>query len=483
MAGLSLFTGLSGNTGLWNGNTGLWGGATGLISGSGGVNPFPGARLYLNMLSGILDSRVTFTRASTATFVGSNGLIQTAAINAPRFDYNPVTLAPLGLLIEEARTNLLTYSADITDAVWLMLGSAGASRTANVTAAPDGTTTADRYTVGTGSGAWYIANYANPNITSGQAYTSSVYVKANGLNFVFVRPHNNSVNFGASGFIVSLIDGTITYPSSPTLPASTGTVTNAGNGWWRITATSTANATVTPTTGGPGIWPCNSVNFSATNGTAPANFTGDGVSGIFIWGAQLEAGRFATSYIPTGAATATRNADIATMTGTNFSSWYNASEGTFFASFEASPNTFTTYLAASNGVVAQNSMHMDNDGAGNMRSAYYSGSSAVALLGLGVVGPLGAVNNMATAYRVNDFAASRNGAAVVVDTLGAVPVGVTQLNIGADPSGAAVNVSNTHIRQVVYYNTRLPNAQLQTLSELPLITTLSLDFLNGVYEG
>jgi len=99
-----------------------------------------------------------------------------------------------------------------------------------------------------------------------------------------------------------------------------------------------------------------------------------------------------------------------------------------------------------------------------MRVAYYSGSSAVALLTLGAVGTINAVSNVATAYKVNDFAASRNGGTVATDTAGAVPVGVNRLNIGADPSGAAVNVSNTHIRQIAYYNTRLPDATLQALT-------------------
>jgi hypothetical protein len=402
-----------------------------------------------------------------------------AAYYGPRFDYNPVTLAPLGLLIEEARTNLLTYSADITDAVWLMLGSAGASRTANVTAAPDGTTTADRYTVGTGSGVWYIANYANPNITSGQAYTSSIYVKANGLNFVFVRPHNNSVNFGASGFIVSLIDGTITYPSSPTLPASTGTVTNAGNGWWRITATSTANATVTPTTGGPGIWPCNSVNFSGTGGTVPANFTGDGTSGVFLWGAQLEAGSFATSYIPTVGSTVLRNADVATMTGTNFSSWYNASEGTFVADADTVAGTVNAAVFAAGSAVSD-IIRVFRQTDAQPVAQVVTGSVTQATMGMGAANwPLTATPKIATAYKLNDFASVANGAAAVTDNSGTVPT-VSQLSIGTSPGLSALN---GHIRQIAYFNSRLPNAQLQALTAPPLITSLSLDFINGVYEG
>jgi len=152
------------------------------------------------------------------------------------------------------------------------------------------------------------------------------------------------------------------------------------------------------------------------------------------------------------------------MTGTNFSSWYNASEGTFVASYETSPNLFATYVAASNGTVGANSFHFDNDSGGTMRAVYYSGSVAQATLSLGAYGTAGVVNRVASAYAVNDFAASRNGGAVVTDTSGALPVGNNRLNIGADPSGAAVNVTNTHVHSIAYYNTRLTNATLVSLT-------------------
>jgi len=96
--------GLSLGAGLYAGNPGLWGGAAGLDT---GLQP----SLYLDLLAGTpLDSRVTFTRSTTATFIGSNGLIQIAAIDAPRFDYDPVTLSAKGLLTEEQRTNFLLNS-------------------------------------------------------------------------------------------------------------------------------------------------------------------------------------------------------------------------------------------------------------------------------------------------------------------------------------------------------------------------------------
>ena len=431
-----LYSGVSGlalGVGLYKGVSGLWGGSSGLIDGFGGPTP----ALSLNFLSGALDSRITFTRSTTATFVGSNGLIQTAAINAPRFDFNPITLAPLGLLIEEQRTNLLLQSEDFST-TWLPVG---ATVTTNTTVAPDGTTTGD--TIAAATTASYVRQAVTFTGNGSKSY--SVFVKA-GTATVSRLVLRDTTPTAANRGGVNLT-WTAGVPSGVATDGGTLEGIDAyPNGWYRVRAVAT------------GVVAANANEFRFSPDTAVGTGT------TIFWGAQTENGAFATSYIPTVASQVTRTADIAVMTGTNFSSWYNASEGTFVASFEASPNTFTTYVAASNGVVAQNSMHMDNDGAGNMRSAYYSGSSAVALLGLGAVGTIGAVNRMATAYKVNDFAASRNGGAVVTDTLGAVPVGVTQLNIGADPSGAATNVSNTHIRSITYYNTRFPNAQLPGLS-------------------
>lgn len=393
--------------------------------------------LSLNFLTGTLDPRITFTRSTTATFVGSNGLIQSAAINAPRFDYNPGTLAAIGLLIEEARTNLMLQSEDFAT-TW---ASVGATITTNTTVAPDGATTGD--TIAASTTASYVRQAVTFTGDGSKSY--SVFVKAGtatASRLVLRDTTPTAVNRGGVN-----LTWTAGVPSGVATDGGTLEGIDAyPNGWYRVRAVAT------------GVVAANANEFRFSPDTAV------GTNNTIFWGAQTENGAFATSYIPTTTAQVTRTADIAVMTGTNFSSWYNASEGTFVATFEASPNTFTTYVAASNGVVAQNSMHMDNDGAGNMRAAYYSGSVAVALLGLGAVGTIGAVNKMASAYRLNDFSASRNGGAVVTDTLGAVPVGVVQLNIGADPSGAATNVSNTHIRSIAYYNTRLPNTQLQVLS-------------------
>jgi hypothetical protein len=184
---------------------------------------------------------------------------------------------------------------------------------------------------------------------------------------------------------------------------------------------------------------------------------------LFFWGAQVEVGSFPTSYIPTSGTALTRNADVASMTGTNFSSWYNASEGTLFVDVQASANASTAYLTISNGTQTSNSVYFDND-SGNIRNVVFSGSSAVAVINLGARGTIGDFNKLCAAYKLNDFAAVRNGGSVGTDTSGAVPVGVSQMNIGANTAGTAASYLNGTIRRIAFYPQRLPNTTLQALT-------------------
>lgn len=362
-------------------------------------------------------SEIVTYQTAPSTYVATTA----AAYYGPRFDYNPATLAARGLLIEQQRTNLLVRSSEFENAIWAAFGVK--TVTANTVTSPDGTVNADTLSSVAGNG---IAQQ-NIVISGSTAYTGSVYVKATTGTQVRLQ----LISSGGTG---ASTDQLLTISSG----------TNAGNGWYRLAINITSAA--------------------ADNRLQMRILTDASANPIYIWGAQIETGAFATSYIPTSTAQATRSADIAVMTGTNFSSWYNASQGTFIAKYGASPNIFATYLAASNGVVAQNSVHFDNDSGGTMRVVYYSGSSAQATLSLGAYGTAGTVNTVATAYSVNNFAASRNGGVVVTDSSGAVPLSVSQLNIGADPSGAAVNVTNSHIASITYYNTRLLDSQLQALS-------------------
>jgi len=150
-------------------------------SGAVAASFLPPAALDLNLTSGTLDSRVTFTRASGGTRFNSSGVLETVASDVPRFDHDPVTLAPRGLLIEGARTNLVQFSEEMDNAYWTK---AQSSVTANATAAPSGATTADNWiptTSGT-TGQTRLLRQVNSATTVGQAVTVSAYVNSTAIN-------------------------------------------------------------------------------------------------------------------------------------------------------------------------------------------------------------------------------------------------------------------------------------------------------------
>jgi hypothetical protein len=409
--------------------------STFLTSGSGRLVP----RLTLNFLTGApLDSRITFTRSTTATFVGSNGLIQTAAIDAPRFDYNPVTLAPNGLLIEEQRVNSLLYSDQFQQASW---GKGDATVTANATTSPDGTINADKLiAAATSTNAHQVSSPAI-NFVAGTTYVFSCYMKAG--EYLFGNLLLPSAAFTANQVgSFDLVNGL----SLVSVGAPIVSISNAGNGWWRVSVAATATTTAV------GIIAIR-VNSTFSNNV----YTGDGTSGIFLYGAQVEAGAFATSYIPTVASTVTRAVDVALMTGTNFSSWYNASEGTLVTSALPIVSSVSKYSWSF------------NDGTGTELIAQYflnvnaggfvvdNGSTQAQI----EAGTFSGVCKTAFAYKINDFALSLNGGTVTTDTVGTIPT-TTQAQIGNRPDGS--RTMNGYIRTLTYYPSRLTNAQLQALT-------------------
>lgn len=257
--------------------------------------------LALDFTTASLDSRITFTRitgaSNPATFVGSNGYVTAASNDQPRFDYDPVTLACKGLLIEESRTNNFTNSSNFNS--WTK---SNMSVSTGAITAPDGTLTGDKL----------IPNTTNTDHLINQAktltaitYTNSVYAKKGEYGFIALY----GVNFATAKAFFNLNTGavgTVTGTGSPV-----ARITNCGSGWYRCELSFTASASNV------------AYGYSSANANGVTFFAGDGTSGLYIWGAQLEAGAFATSYIPTTSAALTRNADVATMTGTNFSDWFS----------------------------------------------------------------------------------------------------------------------------------------------------------------
>lgn len=388
-----------------------------------------------------LDPRITFTRASSGTYFDASGVLQTATTDVARFDHNPVTRESLGLLLEVAATNLLTYSEDFSNAAWTKLD---ATVSSNATIAPDGTLTADKIVEAASTASHAVLQ--TPSSTSTAVHAASVYLKAAERAWARV-----SVDFGAGGFYrfwVNLSTGAIgsANGSGAASVSVAPSSANVGNGWWRVAVSASSASGSTR-----GIF------VAPQTADAETTSVGDGVSGIYTWGAQLETGSRASSYIKTVASTVTRAADSAIMTGTNFSSWYNQAEGTFV--MEVSEDYSTTaesrgWMTAHDGALT-NSINMYHSGASVFLDFYNGGAYQVTF------NPT-YNTKAAIAYKTNDSAGSAGGS-IETDSVCVVPSGINQMIIGSTYAGNTYPM-NGCIKRLTYYPRRLTNGNLQELT-------------------
>ena len=384
--------------------------------------------------SGALPAALTHTRASLATMYDAAGTLVTASSGSPRLTYDPVTHSALGLLVEEQRTNLLTYSEALDNATWAKNG--GASITANVATAPDGYLTADRLTVVTGAS----DSLESPgvSITSGTSYTATARLLLGTSTTVTLNMSNAAAWSGGvnPAATFNLSTGAMTGVAANT----TAKVEALPGGWFAVSITATAAAT---TTSSLRVVP---VSSSSTT---------------IVWGLQLEAGAFATSYIPTGAASATRAADVVTCTGAAFSQWFNGSEGTFVVE-AVMPNSTVGSANIMNLVEAR-------DASGNelIKAYQYETWFGAAIRHGGAVQAdisgtktAGVVETIAVAWAANDAAVAIRGALVGTDATVSVPTGIDRLTLGTGSPGAVACT----IKRIRYWRKRLTNAQLQALT-------------------
>lgn len=375
----------------------------------------------------------TFTRATTATTVLSNGLIGSVASGSPRSYYDPTSLAYLGYLPEGARTNLCLQSEDFST-TWLK--AASVTVTANTTAAPDGNTTADTITGDTTLTDSIFQDITGPNGSISVSY--SFFAKKGTSTAIRVLYKTN----GAVS-TVGLVD--IDWSSAvPVLTPTNGigtlsnvTAQSFPNGWYRIIATATGTFT------------------TDTRFEFQPSRNADS-STIILWGAQVEQAAFASSYIPTTTVAVTRNADVLTYPT---SPWLNASAGTFFAQmqfFNAATNFSvlevddTTinerYTIGPQGITFINHFQIID---GGVSQADVTSGSAVSS---------NTTYKVAAAYAANDAAISANGNSVGADSSLTLPT-VTRLSVGSSGAGGLADFGP--IRRVTYAPRRLSNAALQ----------------------
>jgi|694.fasta_scaffold96172_4 hypothetical protein len=365
---------------------------------------------------------LTVTRASTGYAETSDGRLVSFASGVLR-------RTDKGVLVEDARTNLLLRSQEFNDAYW---SKTNTTVTANAATAPDGTSTADTLTE-TATTAEHVL-LKNPVLSTGarnKTYTLSVYLKPNGRTQVLLGAFNATGN--QSKFLIDLLAFTATVDGNGSGYGNfSGTATNSGNGWCRATITFTSNDTANGEYLGIAIWP-----------NSTTSYAGDGTSGVHIWGAQLEAASFASSYIPTTGSTATRAADVVTLTApAALVSGY-----TVFAQWDGSQNANGRVIDFGNSTLIRRSggTNLNFNGAGLEGSAvgaFASGKAAIAIDAAAVRG-------------------AANGSSVTVTTGSYSSSSQTALRFG---STGTSNYLDGYIRRIAIFPSALSDAQLQAIT-------------------
>lgn len=383
----------------------------------------------LDLFGPSVDPRITFTRSTTKTYFGADGLMHTAAINEWPLEYDPITHEALGRSVWESRTNLLLRSQEFDNAgAW---GAASSTRTPNVIAAPDGTLTADLIT---STGAGQVTQTATATSTS---HVFSIFIKVGNAALattqIILRNTTTATN---------LCIATLTW-ATMTVTGVGASIYPVGDGWYRVVTTASAGITVGD-------------SLTCYAGT----FSGAGLT-YYVWGAQLESGLIPSPYIATTSATVTRAADAPVLNSL-------ASLGLNAAGYTVLVDAYTSYIAAP---AVQEAYLSLNNNTGNNRVMLRRETTAQQLVlvneggvtqaGLSIAGP-GAGTRVKVAARIapNNFGETVNGGAVSTDVSGTLPT-VTRGDIGNHLSGT---YCNSPIRSIRIYPQPFADAELQALA-------------------
>lgn len=396
--------------------------------------------MMLDFTTASLDARVTITRAlNTATRVNSSGFVEVVNADLPRFDFDPVSLVCKGLLIEEARQNLLLYSQDFSQATW--------SKN-NTNLGTNGTSPSN-----TSDAALLIPNNVN---TSHSTLQNAVSVSgSNGIHTLFAKAGGYS-KIGLRESATSGAYAAFNLTGSGSVITSSGVIANSvdikpyKDGWFRlIMGVNVASQRFTIYPMADGYTSGNPDNYS---------FAGDLTSGVYVWGAGIEAGLFATSYIPTTTTSLTRNADVVNMTGTNFSSWYSSSSAALAAVVIPSIATGTRPIWQLDDTTANEIIALRGNVA-NPELYIVDNGTPQAQLDAGTI-TANTQYGLCAAFTANSCAASQNGATPVTTATATMPT-VTQARIGSDGS----NFLNGVVRTLRYWPQRILNAETQAFSK------------------
>ena len=352
---------------------------------------------------------ITATRAGVATYTDAAGVIQSASADTVRIDH--VDGVPM-ILVEPSATNLVPYSEDFSHNSWYAFPNISLIDKDSI-ASPADTQTGNKIILGNGE-------------TRGQLRFSS------------------TDRGGATNPIVEYtLEGDGIFSIVTPLPTGgEASIVAVENGWYRCSLyDSTADQTLS-VYAKAGELNVIQLQFYQSQRNIYPKGNGDNTSGLYLWGAQLEGGSVATSYIPTSGSTVTRAADDLVISGSDFTNFYNQSEGTIYTETVARSSA-TSYLFMLIGVSSANYVFWNGAGQVKIKTAGVDQVNT----SIGSI-PLNSLARAAISYKENDFLGSVNGGAEVIDNSVLVPT-VNNLQIGAYYTNTGH--LNGHIKRLIYW--------------------------------
>jgi hypothetical protein len=392
-----------------------------------------------------LSSLFTFTRASNATCFNSSGVLTTASTDTPRFDYDPSTLQLRGLLLEGARTNLCLQSEGFNGAVWIKVDS---TITTNTLTAPDGATTAELITEGSTGTAEVTQDVT---ISSGATFTVSVFLKRGNNDWMRIQAVDGTSANGAITY-VNLATGALgTTSNVGTGTGSTATIQALPSGWYRVTLVTTVAASTTAR--------IRLVSAASDGGGRVNNAT------YHAWGAGIEQATFASSYIPTTTAAATRAADVCTIGATAFAQVMPgaSTRGTMVVAYRpiGLQPTATIINVNTDGTNYSSARHATGAPGTVVWDMFTGAAQQLAPPSQAAALTAGTTSKIAFAWELNNVAVTANNASVQTDA-SCTPPPVTQLFLGRD-AGSANNAFG-HFQGLSLFPQRQPDATVQALT-------------------
>ena len=385
-----------------------------------------------------------YTPTTTQPITNYIPVLQTAAAGTARFDHDPVTGESKGLLIEEQRTNLLTYSEDFSHSSWTKNYG---TQTGNTVIAIDGSLSGSTFTC-TSSGIGVGLRRDLVSYTAGNFYTASFYVKYVDAQYVAIDLPDAATSTNDNA-VFDILNGTVVKDGN-TSNGGYASIIDVGNGWYRISITGYAQSTLA--SGFVALY------FNSSSSSYNPGYSGVGKS-FKVWGAQVEAGAFPTSYIKTTSAQATRNADAASMTGTNFSSWFSNKEGTYTATASCMiPTPGNSRILSDSGISIRQFIGLSS----NYAAAVYDGS-AVSVSGGAAVNTV--FKSAMTYTETNKTIALNGNTNTSARNLTSVYTLTPSTGLAIAPTSGAFEKFSGTINKISYYPKALTTSELQALTE------------------